>query len=130
MDSSTTRPPGLRCRLLLLWAIGMTLPAIAQGQPVPEWISSTDWMIPGGMFILQWSIQGNETVSAFRVEERSASENRVFFTDQAEIRLFRTLPGDYHYHVQSCTDRFIDMPKCGKPSTGFTLRVVDSPPPD
>jgi len=130
MESSTTRPPGLRCRKLLLWVIGMTLPAIAPGQPVPEWISSTHRLAPGGTFILQWSIQGDETVSAFRVEETSALENRVFFTDQAEIRLFRTLPGDYHYRVQSCTDRFIDMPKCGKPSAGFTLKVVNGPAPD
>jgi len=112
-----------RTARLLVTTLGLALPAAIFAQPVPTWVSSTLLATNDGFMTLRWSIEGNEAIALFRICERHSGTQNVAFTDQAEMRMYRTEPGEYSFWVQAC-ERYPDgFPKCGQPSERLAVIV-------
>lgn len=113
---------------IVLIALLLALPGVASAQDTPSWVSATPVVTADGFATLQWSMNGDQSISAFRIHEQAPDEQQFLYTDQVEIRLFRKLPGDYRFRVQACIRSPSDYPRCGAPSQPLTL-IVQNPSP-
>lgn len=105
-------------------AIVLVVPALADAQEVPKWVSPARMLSGDGRATLQWSIDGSGSAPVFRIREKSRVEQQVVFTDQAEFRLLRQPPGDYCYWVQTCIYQSDGYPSCSRPSAPLLLTVM------
>jgi hypothetical protein len=129
VDRASTRlgsRPGWRAAelfLVLLWAAH---PGKSNAQATPEWVSSTRLVSADGFATLRWSVEGSDKVELFRISEIHSGQQQISFTDQVEMRLRRSEPGEYHFWIRACDSRSGDYPHCGEASAQLTLIVLES----
>lgn len=121
-NSRKNGEPTRACKRILVAAL-LVLPGLSSAQDTPMWVSATPVISTDGFATLQWTVNGDQSVAVFRILEQTPADRQYIFTDQAEIRLFRNVPGDYSYWVQACAGWSSDQPRCGPPSQPLTLTV-------
>jgi len=102
----------------------LLIPGNGFAQQKAIWVSSTPLTTRDGFATLRWSAEGDEPVALFRISEEHSGERQISFTDQAEIRVFRTVPGNYCFWVQACKRYPDGYPFCGRKSLPLTLIVL------
>ena len=110
----------------------MCIPCAGFAQAQAQWLTPTRFSARNGAATLRWSVEGSEAVALFRISEESTGQHQISYTDQTEIRVVRSEPGDYSFRVQACK-RYIDgYPLCGEYSNPLIVSVpkpsVDSSP--
>jgi len=99
------------------------LPGIVFGQAKPVWLTATHVTTGDGFATLRWSVEGDGVWALFRISENHSGERQISFTDQAEIRVFRSQPGEYNFWVQACKRYADGYAECGAFSPRLSLSV-------
>jgi len=105
----------------LVFLLAMPCTGLAQARAL--WLTPDRLTTPDGVATLRWSVEGGEAIALFRISEEYSEEHQISYTDQAEIQVVRSEPGDYSFWVQACTRYADGYPLCGESSRRLTLIV-------